>query len=71
MTGPQLKVSSDRLKKPVIEPATPGLLGKWFIHDTTATTHGGMNTKCDSALLVVVCGYFIFSNTKFIVLIEV
>ena len=35
-TGPQLKVSSDRLVKPVIEPATPGLQGKRFIHYTTA-----------------------------------
>ena len=35
-TGPQLKVSSDRLEKPGIEPATPGLQGKWLIHYTTA-----------------------------------
>ena len=35
-TGPWLKVSSDRLVKPGIEPATPGLQGKWFIHYTTA-----------------------------------
>ena len=35
-TGPQLKVSSDRLVKPGIEPATPGLQGKRFIHYTTA-----------------------------------
>ena len=35
-TGPQLKVSSDRLVKPKIEPATPGLKGKRFIHYTTA-----------------------------------
>ena len=35
-TGPLLKVSSDRLVKPGIEPATPGLQGKWFIHHTTA-----------------------------------
>ena len=34
-TGPRLKVSSDRLVKPVIEPATPGLQGKRFIHYTT------------------------------------
>ena len=34
--GPQLKVSSDRLVKPGIEPATPGLQGKRFIHYTTA-----------------------------------
>ena len=34
-TGPRLKVSSDRLEKPGIEPATPGLQGKWLIHYTT------------------------------------
>ena len=34
-TGPQLKFSSDRLVKPGIEPASPGLQGKWFIHYTT------------------------------------
>ena len=28
-------VSSNRLVKPGIEPATPGLQGKWFIHYTT------------------------------------
>ena len=31
-----LNVSSDRLVKPGIEPATPGLQGKWLIHYTTA-----------------------------------
>ena len=35
-TGPRLKVSSDRLVKPRIEPATPGLQGKRYIHYTTA-----------------------------------
>ena len=35
-TGPRLKVSSYRLVKPGIEPATPGLQGKRFIHYTTA-----------------------------------
>ena len=35
-TGPRLKVSSDRLVKPGIEPATPGLQGKRFIHYITA-----------------------------------
>ena len=35
-TGPRLKVSSDRLEKPGIEPANPGLQGKRFIHYTTA-----------------------------------
>ena len=35
-TRPRLKVSSDRLVKPGIEPATPELQGKRFIHFTTA-----------------------------------
>ena len=34
--GPWLKVSSYRLVKPGIEPATPGLQGKRFINYTTA-----------------------------------
>ena len=33
-TGPRLNVSSDRPVKRGIEPATPGLQGKWFIHYT-------------------------------------
>ena len=36
MGWPQLKVSSDRLVKPEIEPANPGLQGQGFIHFTTA-----------------------------------
>ena len=35
-TGPRLNVSSDRLSKQGIEPATSGLQGKWFIHYITA-----------------------------------
>ena len=34
--GPQLKISSQRQEKPLIEPATPGLHAKLFIHYTTA-----------------------------------
>ena len=34
-TGPQLKVSSDILVKPEIEPATPGLQDEEFTHYTT------------------------------------
>ena len=34
--GPRLKVLSDRLVKPEIEPVIPGLQGKGFIHFTTA-----------------------------------
>ena len=35
-TGPWLKDSSNRLVKPGMEPATPGLQGNWFIYYTTA-----------------------------------
>ena len=35
-TLPQLNVSSEILVKLGIEPATPALQGKWFIHYTTA-----------------------------------
>ena len=31
-TVPQLKVPSERLEKPVMGSATPGLHGEWFIH---------------------------------------
>ena len=41
-TGPWLKVSSDRLVKPGIEPATPGLQGKRFIRYTTAVSSLGL-----------------------------
>ena len=37
--GQGLKVSSDRLVKAGIEPPTPGLQGKRFIHYTTAATY--------------------------------
>ena len=37
-TKPQLQVSFDRLVKPGIEPATPGLQGKWFIYYTTVAS---------------------------------
>ena len=49
-TGPRLKVSSDRLVKPGIEPATPGLQGKRFIHYTTAapTTIAQMKKTLDT-----------------------
>ena len=33
--GPQLKVSSNRMMKPGIEPATPDLQGECLIHYTT------------------------------------
>ena len=37
-TGPLLNVSSDRLVKPGIEPASPGLQGRWLIHYTTVAS---------------------------------
>ena len=37
-TGSRLKVSSDRLVKMGIEPATPGLQGKRLIHYMTAAS---------------------------------
>ena len=30
-TGPQFKVTSERLEKPLIELTTPGLQGKWLV----------------------------------------
>ena len=39
-TGPQLKVSSDRLVKLGIQPATPGFQGKRLIHYTTVAPTG-------------------------------
>ena len=44
-TEPRLKVSSDRLVKPGIEPATPGLQGKWFIHYTTGAPIIGLSKR--------------------------
>ena len=41
-TGPRLKVSSDRLVKPGIEPATPGLQGKRFTRYTTTAPVNGV-----------------------------
>ena len=46
--GPRLKVSSDRLVKPGIEPATPGLQGKRFIHYTTATPTDELSIEANS-----------------------
>ena len=47
-TGPRLQVSSDRLVKPGIEPATPGLQGKRFIHYITAApTPTAIGPACD------------------------
>ena len=40
--GPWLKVSSDRLVKPGIEPGTPGLQDKQFIHYTTAAPESSL-----------------------------
>ena len=48
--GPWLKVSSDRLVKPGIEPVTPGLQGKWLIHYTTAAPRIQIKTNVLSVL---------------------
>ena len=44
-TGPRLKVSSDRLVKLGIKPATPGLQGTRFIHYTTAAPRSVLTDK--------------------------
>ena len=58
--GPRLKVSSNRLVKPGIEPAIPGLQGKRFIQYTTTVPiiiciclcHTVLSVSCS---LVVTC----------------
>ena len=40
-TGHSLKVSSNRLVMPGIEPKTPGLQGEWFIHYITTAEGEG------------------------------
>ena len=52
-TGPWLKVSSDRLMKPGIEPATPGLQGM-LIHYTT-----GAPTP-DQVIIIKICLLYAF-----------
>ena len=56
-TGPQLKVSFDRLVKLEIEPVTPGLQGNWLIHYTTAapTNEIELNETVHFFLLLHVC----------------
>ena len=57
-TGPWLKVSSDRLVKPWIEPATPCLQGQWFIHYTPAATKMytvKIDGKVDASIRLRVC----------------
>ena len=45
-TGPRLKVSSDRLVKPGIEPVTLGLQGECLIHNTTSTPTLSVSLFC-------------------------
>ena len=59
-TGPWLKVSFDRLVKPGIEPATPGLQGKRFIYYTTAAPH----RKCYKAHKLSPINSFKGNNSK-------
>ena len=59
-TGPRLKISSDRLLKLKIKPATPGLQGKWFIHFTTAAPRSvlsilHLSPRCQGYSLWVNC----------------
>ena len=54
--GPQLNVASNKLVKPEIEPATPGLQGEMFIHYTTAAPQGGVVDK-PLTLYTRVCGF--------------
>ena len=60
-TGPQLKVSCDRLVKPKIEPATPGLKGKRFIHYTIAAQPVKYFTDPSKAILLlwIFMGFFL------------
>ena len=44
-TRPRIKVTSDRLVKPGIKPATPGLQGKWFIHYTTVAPRADIGSS--------------------------
>ena len=56
-TGPRLKVSSDRLVKPGIEPAIPGLQGKRFIHYTTVAPDSVIACKqCNFMHVCSSCG---------------
>ena len=54
--GPQLKVSSNRLMKPEIEPATPGLQVEPFIHYTTVALQCDVVDK-PLTLYTRVCGF--------------
>ena len=59
-TGPRLKVTSDRLKKPEIEPATPGLQGKWSIHYTTAAPLTSVVIGILRVKLIIIGSYIFF-----------
>ena len=58
-TVPRLKVSSDRLVKPGIEPASPGLQGKRFIHYTTAAPQNTVKRVGGPDIVVFFC-FFVF-----------
>ena len=53
--GLRLKVSSDRLVKSGMEPATPGLQGKWLIHYITAAPIYCDCIKIQSSKFLVNC----------------
>ena len=52
--GPRLKVSSDRLVKPGIEPATPVLQDMRFIHYTTAAPVPALFAKIKQSSVTVI-----------------
>ena len=57
-TGPRLKVPSDRLVKPGIEPATPGLQG------LSTTTQRLLNMLVDLRVIMVASTKFQFDYGK-------
>ena len=63
----RLKVSSDRLLKPGIEPATPGLQGKRFIHYTTAAPEfsSGFNKITEKKNELIAQNHIAMFSTRF------
>ena len=59
-TGPRLKVSSDRLVKPGIDPATPGSQGKWL----STTPQRLLNMLVDLRTIIVASTKFQFDYGK-------
>ena len=53
--GSQLKVSCDRLVRPEIKHATPGIQGEWFIHQTTVSPTALNNEKLSTCYFNTYC----------------